>query len=183
MERANHMDDRAVFEISEFRKGKDGFFRLSSNSPLTQSQKVSFRGLAYFEYDPAFRFKVRLESCPAEEVAIQTNSGDVRTYFRAGYLLFEVDGEANKLTALGRDDDEELFLPFADATSGRETYAGGRYLDLLLPRDDGIVLVDFNYAYNPYCAYSSAWSCPLPPAENKLSVAIRAGERILSQDH
>lgn len=177
------MDDRAIFESAEFRKAKDSFFRLSSNSPLTNSQKVSFKGLSYFEYNPAFRFNVGLKPCPAEEVAIQTNSGDMRKYFRAGYLVFEVEGEAHRLTALSRDEDEDLFLPFSDATSGKETYAGGRYLDLPRPREDGIVLIDFNYAYNPYCAYSSVWSCPLPPAENKLRVAIRAGERIFNQDH
>lgn len=177
------MDDRAIFEISEFRKGKDSFLRLSSNSPLTNSQKVSFKGLAYFEYNPAFKFEVGLKPCPAEEIPIRTNSGDVRTYFRAGYLEFEVEGEGQRVTALTRDDDEDLFLPFADATSGKETYPGGRYLDLPRPREDGTLIIDFNYAYNPYCAYSSAWSCPLPPTENKLIVAIRAGERIFDQGH
>lgn len=177
------MDDRAIFELTESRKAKDSFLRLSTNSPLTNSQKVSFMGLTYFEYDQAFRFQVGLEPCPAEEIPIRTNSGDVRTYLRAGCLVFEVEGEAQRLTALATGEDEDLFLPFSDATSRKETYPGGRYLDLPRPQEDGIVLLDFNYAYNPYCAYSSAWTCPLPPTENKLSAAIRAGERVFNQDH
>ena len=91
-------------------------------------------------------------------------------------IAFEVDAERAELTIFKDLDGDELFLPFADATSGKETYPSGRYLEVHeLP--DGRVVADFNYAYNPYCAYNEQWTCPIPPAENRLPVAIRAGER------
>ena len=95
---------------------------------------------------------------------------------RAGLVRFDVDGESAQATLFSDDDDPGLFLPFRDATSGRETYGAGRYLDVQPPDADGDVVIDFNLAYNPYCAYSEGFSCPLPPAENRLDVPIRAGE-------
>jgi uncharacterized protein (DUF1684 family) len=88
-----------------------------------------------------------------------------------------VDGRPTRITLFTSPEMHELFLPFRDATSGRETYGAGRYLEVDPPDADGRVVVDFNLAYNPYCAYNPDWSCPIPPGENWLDVPIRAGER------
>jgi hypothetical protein len=92
-------------------------------------------------------------------------------------VRFEVGGEPARVTLFASPDTHELFLPFRDATSGKETYGAGRYLEVEPPNADGRVVVDFNDAYNPYCAYNASWSCPIPPGENWLAVPIRAGER------
>ena len=107
---------------------------------------------------------------------MQTSTGDVAQYVRLGRVSFSADGEAASLTVFGDAHGHELFLPFADATSGEETYGAGRYLDVQR-QHGGRLLVDFNYAYNPYCAYNEAWSCPLTPFENRIGAPIRAGER------
>jgi uncharacterized protein (DUF1684 family) len=110
---------------------------------------------------------------------MQTSSGDVRPYARFGRLQFSVDGQAVELTLYA--DDDSYFLPFADVLAGKETYGAGRYLE---PEafGDGRFLVDFNLAYNPYCAYNDDWSCPITPIENRLRVPIRAGEKVF-RDH
>lgn len=105
---------------------------------------------------------------------MQTSTGDTRTHRRLGVLRFVVAGEEAVLT-LFADEAGGLFLPFADALAGQETYEAGRYLEPE-PLADGRVLVDFNLAYNPCCAYNDDWSCPLTPPKNRLRVAIRAGE-------
>jgi uncharacterized protein len=112
-----------------------------------------------------------------ETIDLQTTTGGVQVYRRAGIARFEVDGEPAAVTLYASEDMDELFLPFRDATSGRETYGAGRYLEVEPPGADGRVLVDFNAAYTPYCAYNPDWSCPIPPGENWLSVPIRAGEK------
>jgi uncharacterized protein (DUF1684 family) len=112
-------------------------------------------------------------------MVLDTSTGDRRTARRVGFLDFELHGQRLSLTgfSLGRTPRSSLFVPFTDVTSGRETYASGRYLDLEL-RPDGSVVLDFNLAYQPYCAYSGGFSCPLAPAENRLPVPILAGERL-----
>ena len=92
-----------------------------------------------------------------------------------------VDGEAVSLTVYRGGYGDEFFLPFADATTGRETYGAGRYLEVAV-QEDGMHLVDFNHAYNPYCAYNPRWSCPIPPVENRLKVPIRAGEKLFQDE-
>ncbi len=112
---------------------------------------------------------------------ISTSKGTSREFSRFGFFEFEVDGNIVKLhtyKSLDRKEDNELFIPFKDKTNGLETYSAGRYLDLEINPDDyDDCLIDFNYSYNPFCAYSEDYVCPLPPAENWLGVAIRAGEK------
>lgn len=109
-----------------------------------------------------------------DTITLDTSTGETRVFRRAGFLNFPVDGKPAKLTLFV--DSNGYFLPFRDATSGTETYGAGRYLE---PEESGgKIRVDFNYAYNPYCAYSEHFSCPLPPRENWLTVAIRAGEKV-----
>ncbi len=113
---------------------------------------------------------------------MQTTKGEEQVYRRFGMVRFRVDAQPTQVTLFASDGSHELFLPFRDATSGKETYGAGRYLDLQA-RDDEVV-IDFNYAYNPYCAYNPDWNCPLPPAENWLKVPIRAGEKAFTDlDH
>jgi uncharacterized protein (DUF1684 family) len=110
-----------------------------------------------------------------------TNTGDRRLYRRWGRFNFQVDGEGAALTIYSDPPGHDFFMPFRDATSGKETYGAGRYMDNhrpgLQPVGDTAVEIDFNFAYNPYCAYNENFSCPLPPAENWLKVPIRAGEK------
>jgi uncharacterized protein (DUF1684 family) len=114
------------------------------------------------------------------DVTMETSTGESQVYDRAGVVRFKVDGDPAQVTLFRPKGDDSLFLPFRDALSGKETYGAGRYLDLAPPHE-GHVVVDFNYAYNPSCAYNPKYSCPLPPVENWLQVPIRAGERKFSE--
>lgn len=166
-------------ENKEFRKSKDDFFARNEHSPLTAEQRGRFNGLEYYPETSDLRFVLAIDEFTGvqkERVEIATSTGDFQPYLRWGTLTFSVEGESTTLSVYQAVDGEEFFLPFADATSGHETYGSGRYLDVL-PLHGGKVLVDFNYAYNPYCAYNPNWSCPIPPSENRLKVPIRAGEK------
>lgn len=166
-------------DLDRFRKNKDEFFTNYPESPLTREQKKGFKGLQYFPENPALALEVMVEEFPEKKtITMQTSTGDVQDYVRFGRFSFTVDGQAAQLTVYGTG--HEFFLPFADSLVGTETYPAGRYLE---PQalGGGRFLVDFNYAYNPYCAYNERWSCPIPPAENRLKVAIRAGEKIFEE--
>jgi hypothetical protein len=167
--------DVDVEALRRFRAMKDEFFATDPSSPLTPPQRARFRGLAYFAPNP--ELVVEAELCAyvePNEVELVTSRSDTEPYRRAGVARFEVAGVLATIT-LFRSAREELFVPFRDATSGTETYGAGRYLEAR-SLDAGRTLLDFNYAYNPYCAYSAGWRCPLPPVENRLTVPIRAGE-------
>jgi uncharacterized protein (DUF1684 family) len=163
-------------QITEFRSNKDEFFAMSHHSPIPDRDRVGWQGLAYF--DPAEELIFTLPVTPADgtTLTVQTSDGHERVFRRIGTVTFPVEGDDATLTLLASDSQHGVFVPFRDATSGKESYGAGRYLDLE-PNEDGTVTLDFNYAYNPYCAYSDAYSCPLPPVENWLTVPIRAGER------
>jgi uncharacterized protein (DUF1684 family) len=158
------------------RAEKDAYFRHNPYSPLEPEDRQTFSGLQYYEPDLAFQYILQLQPADPEPITLQTNTGDEQTYNRIGRVKFEVEGEPAEVAIYQSTDGDDLFTPFRDATSGKETYGAGRYLE---PVDLGHreVLVDFNLAYNPYCAYSPNFSCPLPPVENWLKVPIRAGEK------
>ncbi|HSK53010.1 MAG TPA: DUF1684 domain-containing protein [Clostridia bacterium] len=169
--------------VSQFRSEKDEFLASSPHSPIPEAERPAFTGLPYYRVDEALRFEaLRLEPYTGDEPStfqIPTSDGQLRPAHRAGILAFEIGGERHQLTAYTFDegDDESLFVPFLDTTSGTETYGAGRYLDLD-PEEDGTYTVDFNLAYHPSCVYDPRYSCPLTPAENRLPIRIEAGERL-----
>jgi uncharacterized protein len=167
---------KKLTELQEFRSEKDEFFAHDGRAPLTPEQRRGFKGLTYFGENPALIVRAKVDrSVQPGEVRMETSTGEEQVFRRFGVVHFEVDGMAAQVTLYGSAGSHELFLPFRDVTSGKETYGAGRYLDLHAHGDD--VVVDFNYAYNPNCAYNPDWNCPLPPAENWLKVPIRAGEK------
>jgi uncharacterized protein (DUF1684 family) len=169
-----------VTDLETKRKQKDEFFAVDPHSPLTPEQQARFGGLDYFPENRELVIEAELDTdVDSDEVRMQYTAGDEPTYRRAGRIRFEVEGRPAELTLFASEKQHELFLPFRDATSGDETYAAGRYLEVEPPRG-GRVVVDFNQAYNPYCAYNERWSCPLPPRENWLEVPIRAGEKLFA---
>lgn len=167
----------------QFRREVDQFLLNHPQSPLSEEQREAFQGLDYYDYDPALVVEAELEPFPEDEAAIrmQTNTGATRWYMRWARATFEVEGQETSLTLYADPDGQGLFVPFKDVTNGEETYGAGRYLDSHRPgladAGEGRIQIDFNFAYNPYCAYSERYTCPLPPRENWLAVPIRAGEK------
>ena len=169
--------------VAEFRADKDEFFRAAPNSPVPAAKRDAFEGLPYYPVDESLRFdNLALDPYTGDEPVhfeIPTSDGRTRPAERAGVLGFPLDGMDQTLTAyiFEGGDAANVFVPFADATSGSETYGAGRYLDIER-EEDGTYSLDFNLAYHPSCAYDERFSCPLTPAENRLAVPIRAGERL-----
>ncbi len=161
------------------RRGKDEAFADDPHSPIPVHERAGFRGLRYFPPDPRYAMEVKLVTDTPKILDIQRSSGDVVQYMRLGH--FELDLPDGEATLALYESDGHAFLPFRDTTSGKETYGAGRYLD---PPEIGedLFLLDFNQAYNPFCAYNEAYSCPFPPPENWLQVAIPAGEKTYIHD-
>ncbi|HEV2216418.1 MAG TPA: DUF5671 domain-containing protein [Candidatus Dormibacteraeota bacterium] len=176
--------------IAEFRRKRDDLFKTHPQSPIEADERSHFTGLEYFAPDPAFRVSARIEPGDGDELVIDTGGEDgAIKYRRVGKLVFKLADQECSLTVLSLVQYAGgLFVPFKDATSGHETYGGGRYLFDTAKDTDGLVVelvpgsteltIDFNYAYNPSCVYSPRWACPLAPPENTLKVAVRAGERM-----
>ncbi len=175
-------DDSAYIQkILDERQQTDRFMRSSNESPFAANRE-SYNGLNYFPPDPRFRIIANFEPLPKKDLLlIYTNDGKEQQYVRYGYAVFELHGVKDSLLILESvgvgPARGKLFIPFGDATSAIETYGAGRYLDVNHVRGSQTITLDFNKAYNPYCAYNDTYSCPLPPRENLLEVAIRAGEK------
>ncbi len=168
-----------MYRLSDFRAEKDEFFKHHPQSPLTPEQRRNFTGLRYFPENEALRLEVVVEPFPERQfIEMQTTTGSVQTYLRYGRFKFQVEGQEAELTIY--QNEHGFFLPFVDALAGKETYPAGRYLEPE-PLPGNRFLVDFNLAYNPYCAYNEMWSCPITPPENRLKVPIRAGEKIFHE--
>ncbi|MBU3741107.1 MAG: DUF1684 domain-containing protein [Candidatus Kapabacteria bacterium] len=167
-------------EVVDARAAKDDFLKNSDDSPIPIEMREHFNGLSYFEPSEAFIVDATYApfSRPDTIVMPTTDPSDVRRTLRMGTLTFTLNGTRCKLTAYQEipDADDGLFVPFKDRTTGNETYGGGRYLNVT-DVGDSTVTIDFNSAYNPYCAYNDNYTCPLVPDGNTLRVAIRAGER------
>ena len=155
----------------------DAEFRDPAETPLDPRARAVFEGVAYWPTSAAFVLEARLERDPTPEtVLMSVTVGEPRPYTRLGRVRFQLGDHDLALAAFESEaGSDSLFIPFTDATSGRGSYGGGRYLSVLKPEGDALTL-DFNRAYSPYCAYSPLYSCPVPPAENALPVAIEAGE-------
>jgi uncharacterized protein (DUF1684 family) len=184
---AMRLDRRAAqLRLVGFRAGKDELFAQHPSSPMPAAARRNFRGLAYWRHDPALRFSAPLEPDPdAPPLDVpRSGAGPAMPYARIGWVSFEIDGSACRLAVYWLNEYAGgIFIPFRDATSGHETYGGGRYLwDSAKGADLGStgneLVLDFNYAYHPSCVYDPIWSCPLAPPENRLSVRIAAGERL-----
>lgn len=168
-------------QIEKERKDKDDFMRNNSESPFADSIEL-FNGLRYFEADEKYRLSANLVPIENKKsVTLATSDGLEKRYLEYAYAEFSVEGKDCKLLILEIMDmgpfRGTLFLAFADATSASETYGAGRYLDIKKVPGSTSITLDFNKAYNPYCAYTDKFSCPFPPRENILEVAIKAGER------
>ena len=167
--------------IQNERDEKDRFMKTSSESPFA-SQPDKFEGLNYFPPDEKYRVMASLK--PVEEKKVQvltTNDGKHQSYIEYAYAEFDLDNRKNKLLILEVMDmgpqRGTLFLAFGDQTSANETFGAGRYLDVNKVPGASTMELDFNKAYNPYCAYTDSYSCPFPPKENLLTVSLPAGEK------
>jgi uncharacterized protein len=167
-------------KIAADRASKDAAF-LAGDDPIPRNRHAEFLPLAYFPIDPEYNVPAVLE--PSDDptvVEMPTSTGGIDKFRRAGTLAFALKAEPQKLTAFvpaNATTVDRLFVPFSDLTSGTETYAAGRFLDLDR-NETGIYNIDFNRAYIPYCYYNPTYECPYPPRENRLKVPIRAGERV-----
>lgn len=168
-------------QIQKWRADKDAFMRESPQSPVPAAQRATFAPLAYFPIDPSFRTPAALEDlADGPPIDMPTSTGQIRKMRRVGRLSFTLKGRPFTLSAFVEADETDmrrLFVPFRDLTNGTETYQGGRYLDLDRTAT-GVYDLDFNKAYHPFCYYNASYDCPIPPSENRLTIAVRAGEKL-----
>ena len=173
--------------IKRHRMEKDHFFKNDPDSPLLPEDKTNFKGLNYYPVDLSFRFEgpiIQYDTMVVDTIR-GTREGDLRPAWRYGYFDFVYNQQRYRLQIykILRDDpnlQKYLFLGFTDETSGKETYGGGRYIDLT-ENEENYYIIDFNLAYNPYCAYNPKYSCAIPPAENHLPFPVTAGEKIFKK--
>jgi uncharacterized protein (DUF1684 family) len=172
--------------VEAFRKEKDASFKEEGTSPLlTRKERKKFEHLNYFPVDETYKVMAAyVREAQEDTVEFVTSSGSVKLYAKVAELQFTLQGKTLTLPAYqgielrkNKEYEKYLFVPFTDATSGDQSYGGGRYLDLELPEGDSLK-VDFNYAYNPYCAYSDGYSCPIPKRESRLAISVLAGEKV-----
>jgi uncharacterized protein (DUF1684 family) len=167
-----------------WRLGRDRLFAGHPQTPLEPADRASFDGLAYFPYDPRARVIGSVRPAAPSSHAIDTSTGEQIVFRRFAEVAFQLREQPCLLPLFWLEGyGGGLFLPFADATSGTTSYGGGRYLlDTVkgadLGGDGGELVLDFNFAYNPSCAYAPHWTCPLPPRQSRLAIAVEAGERI-----
>lgn len=179
-------DEKYVQTVEKDRALKDAMMR-APNSPIPPDKRQVFLPLAYYPVDPSYAVPATFDEAPPgqrPQMEMQTSSQLPRRVERVGVLKFNLGGSPLQLGAFTEPGDppDRLFVPFADLTTGSETYPAGRYLDIERS-PTGIYMVDFNRAFNPYCYYNPTYECPFPPKENRLPVAIHAGEKIKAQAH
>ncbi len=175
-----------VDDVNNWRATKDDFMRHSDDSPIPPERRATFPPLFYFPIEPEYRVPAVLTIARGNDVIeIPTSRGERRSHYRVGTLRFTLKGQLLTLTAfveVGQDDLRRLFVPFGDLTNGTESYPGGRYLELDRTAT-GIYDLDFNRAYHPFCYYNPKYDCPYPPRENRLTIPIRAGEKMGTSAH
>jgi hypothetical protein len=179
--RGGQEDGAYAAKIEKQREEKDHYMRTAPDSPFSDSTAL-FTGLHYYPVNSAYRINARLTPIDQKKaVTLPTSDEKQKSYLEYAYAEFELGGVKNKLLILEIMDSGPyrgtLFLAFADQTSAKETYGAGRYLDIKKVPGSSSITLDFNEAYNPYCAYNDNFSCPFPPQENILNIAIEAGEK------
>ncbi len=174
----NPLEDR-VEKLKAFREKRDQFFKEDPRSPLKEFDRKKFKGLQYFAIDLRYAMVGGIKLYPDSKtlyVYLPTNKGRDKKYVRYGHFRFGWEGKEYVLQVYRPLGGGELFLPFKDKTSGKETYPQGRYL-FIEPMPGGKVLIDFNRAYNPFCEYNEKYLCPFASEENWLPIEVRAGEK------
>jgi uncharacterized protein (DUF1684 family) len=168
--------------VMEWRKDRDQFFKTHQRSPLPPAEKKRFKGLKYYPFDSQYVFFSQIEryivhiNNPKYYATFLTNKGTNKRYIRYGKLQFKLNGKGYTIETYKSILSDMLFIPFKDMTNGKETYEGGRYIDAeILPGYR--MMLDFNMAYHPSCAYNEKFICALPPKENMLEIEIKAGEK------
>jgi uncharacterized protein len=168
-------------QIAAWHAEKDRFMHDSAESPVPADKRATFPPLSYFPIDPSYRIPASLQPVPSgPPVEMPTSTGQRRRMRRVGTLAFTLKGQPLSLGAFVEADQQDmnrLFVPFGDLTNGVETYQGGRYLELDRT-PTGLYDLDFNRAFHPFCLFNSSYDCPYPPAESRLKVPIRAGEKL-----
>ena len=170
--------------VMKWRKGRDQFFKTHQRSPLTPAGKRGFKGLKYFPFNPRYYFEGPIQreilhvNDPKYYATFLTNKGTNKRYIRYGKFHFNLEGKDDVLEVYKSILSDILFIPFKDLTNGKETFEGGRYIDGEILPGYRMVL-DFNMAYSPSCAYNEKFTCAIPPKENVLNIGINAGERHL----
>lgn len=167
---------------TEFQREINAEYKDASTSPLKDKDRKNFKSLEFFSFDSTYVVTAKFEKTPNETpFEMKTTTERLPIYVKYGIVTFNLKGEAYQLNIYQNQDlkkkegyDDYLFLPFLDDTNGEETYGGGRYIDLSIPESDEIV-IDFNKAYNPYCAYNEKYSCPIVPRVNYLELKVEAG--------
>ncbi len=174
---SQNIDNEYFTAIKNLRSDKDTYLKKDTASPI--EDKVKFVGLKYFEVDPAYKITGKIDRVTSgQTINISMTDGEVEEYEAYGNVSFELEG-VKYLLKIFKTPEGNLFLPFKDLTSGKESYGAGRYLDFGVDEVNGNqISIDFNRAYHPYCAYNHTFTCPVPPAENTLNVAVTAGERL-----
>jgi uncharacterized protein (DUF1684 family) len=175
--------DETILAIQIFREEKDRFFKNAPNSPLEEFDRLRFKGLQYFPANPMYCFEGEIKryiiniNDPKYYATFQTNKGPKKRYIRYGRFRFKLEGKDYTLELYKSILGDRIFIPFYDKTNGQETYEGGRYVDSEILMPGYHIVIDFNYAYNPSCAYNDKFICILPLEENRLNIAIPAGEK------
>ncbi|MBC5993680.1 DUF1684 domain-containing protein [Pontibacter cellulosilyticus] len=174
-------EENYTMPLLKEREDKDLSFRSKTNSPLNDEERRSFKNLVYYEPNLEYRIKAEVEPLPEQDTLLMPlTNGSYEPYLRYALAKFEVQNQPHQLTLykkLSGEKKDQLFVPFTDKTNGFETYGGGRYLDVPFEEGAKTVTLDFNRAYSPFCAYNPEYVCPLPPKDNRLSIAIPAGEK------
>jgi len=178
-----------VQEVEDFQKELNDHYKDRKKSPLTRKERRAFQGHRFYTIDLTYRVYAQFERIEQEDtIVIATSSGGEKYYRPYAYVYFNIGTDTCRLTVYQsyrlretKEYKDYLFIPFRDATSGKTSYGGGRYLDILIPEGD-MVLLNFNLAYNPYCAYTMGYNCTIPPEGNTLKIAIKSG-LMAPEDH
>lgn len=181
-------DKRPLKGETEFQKKLNASYKDVTSSPLKAIDRKVFEGLDFFKFDSTYVVKAVLKRTPDSKwFNMKTTGGKVNKERVFGVLFFELKGQHYKLNVYQGENlvqkegfEDYLFLPFLDDTNGFESYGGGRYLDTRIPKGDTLI-IDFNEAYNPYCAYNDKYSCPIVPRENYLKTKVEAGVKVFEK--